>query len=271
MRRLTRRQRIAAIVLATIAVCFVTLDLAGGALRGAHSGVRGSLGALYRGTDAMLGPARRWLEGVSSAGSNEGRIEQLEHENAQLRGQVAALRARSRTATAVRQLRAAAAGLQHDVVPARVVAFGPGEGFDWTVTIDAGSRDGVRSGQSVTDGAALVGRVLHADASSSVVLLAADPGSGVGARDARSDEIGTVAGTGTNGFLFTPLSPKADLAAGDQLVTGPSRATSYVPGLAIGTVRSVRRSADGSETAVVTPAASPTTVDVVGVLTGSSA
>jgi rod shape-determining protein MreC len=270
VRRLTRRQRISAIVLAAVAVCFVTLDLGGGALRGAHSGVRGTLGALYRGTDAMLGPARRWVEGLPSAGSNQGRIEQLQHENAQLRGRVAALESRSRTATAVRGLREAADGLQRAVVPARVVGYGPGEGFDWTVTIDAGTRDGVRAGQSVTDGAALVGRVLHADANSSAVLLAADPGSGVGARDQRSGEIGMVAGNGSDGFVFTPLRPKADIAVGDQFVTGPSNATSYVPDLEVGTVSSVRTSADGSVTAVISPAASPTTVDVVGVLTGRS-
>ena len=60
MRRLTRRQRTAALVLAVLALCFITLDLGGGGLRSAHTGVRGTLGALYRGTDAMLGPVRRF-------------------------------------------------------------------------------------------------------------------------------------------------------------------------------------------------------------------
>lgn len=270
MRRLTRRQRIAAIVLAAVALCFITLDLGGGSLRGAHSGVRGTLGALYRGTDAVLGPARRWAEGVPTAGSNEGRIQALEHQNAVLRGELAALRASQHTGAAVTRLHTFATSLQRGVVPARVIAVGPGEGFDWTVTLDAGSRDGVRAGQSVTDGAALVGRVLHADQSSSVVLLAADPGSGVGARDTRDGEIGMVTGSGTNGLVFTPLRPHASVRVGDALVTGPSRASSYVPGLALGTVRAVRTSANGAAIADVTAASSPTTLDVVGVLTARS-
>jgi rod shape-determining protein MreC len=270
VRRLTRRQRISAIVLAALALCFITLDLGGGGLRGAHSGVRGTLGALYRGTDTVLGPVRRWFEGLPGAGSNQSRIDALEHQNAVLRERLARLHADRRASQAVAALESAASGLGRTVLPARVIAFGPGEGFDWTVTIDAGQRDGVRAGQSVTDGGDLVGRVLHADSSTAVVLLAADPGSGVGARDERNGEIGTVTGGGTAGLVFTPISPHAQILAGDHLITGPSGASSYVAGLAIGTVRAVQTSADGTVRATAMPASSPTTLDIVGVLTGRS-
>jgi rod shape-determining protein MreC len=268
MRRLTRRQRIAAITLAVVAVCFLTLDLGGASLRGARSGVRGTLGALYRGTDTVLGPARRWVEGLPSAGSNQARIDALQHQNAVLRGRLATMQSNGQIVHAVSALQRAAAGLGRTVLPARVVGFGPGEGFDWTVTISAGARDGVHSGETVTDGADLVGRVLSTDASSAVVLLAADPGSGVGARDTSDGELGAVTGSGSSGMVFTPLRPHAQVHAGDQLVTGPSAASSYVAGLVIGTVRSVRTTADGALEADVTPAAAPTTLDVVGVISG---
>src|SRR4051812_49941440 len=97
MRRLTRRQRISALVLAAIAVCFITLDLGGSALKDAHAGVRGSLGSLYRGTDGVLGPVRRWLEGVPSAGANQKRIEGLRRRNAELQGRVEPVAADRRT------------------------------------------------------------------------------------------------------------------------------------------------------------------------------
>src|SRR6476661_3007902 len=128
MRRLTRRQRISAMVLAAVALCFITLDLGGGALRDAHSGVRGTLGALYRGTDGVLGPARRWLEGVPSAGSNEATIEQLRSENARLRGRIAVLERDGRTAEQLTALQHAAATTGNRLLPARVIAFGPGQG-----------------------------------------------------------------------------------------------------------------------------------------------
>ena len=266
MRRLTRRQRTAALVLAMLALCFITLDLGGGGLRSAHSGVRGTLGALYRGTDAMLGPVRRFAEGVPTAGSNQGKINKLEHENAELRGQLAADRADRSTHTQLAALQLAADSGGYRIVPARVTALGSADGFDWTVTLDAGTASGILAGQSVTDGHGLVGRVLHADRSSCVVLLAADPGSGVGARDVRDGEVGLATGRGTDGFDFVPLDPKASLRVGDALVTGPTGATSFVPGLAVGTVSSVRTSADGTTTATVRPAVSPSSLDLVGVI-----
>lgn len=271
MRQLTRRQRIAAIALAALALCFITLDLGGGGLRSAHSGVRGTLGSLYRGTDAVLGPVRRWVEGIPSAGTHEARIRELEHENARLRGKLDAQRADRRTDAQLARLQRAADGADHRLLPARVTGLGPGQGFDWTVTLDVGSHDGVRVGQSVTDGAGLVGRVLHADADSSVVLLAADPGSGVGARDARNGEIGIATGAGPDGFVFAPLRPGAVVQRGDALITGPSGSTSYVAGLRVGTVTAVRTSADGTVRATVRPTASQTAVDLVAVIVDDSA
>jgi rod shape-determining protein MreC len=266
MRRLTRRQRISAIVLAVIALCFITLDLGGGALRDAHSGVRGTLGALYRGTDSVLGPARRWVEGVPSAGTNRGTIEQLRSENARLRGRIADLERDQHTADQLTVLQQTASRSGNRLLPARVIAFGPGQGFDWTVTLDAGTGDGVQVGQTVTDGAGLVGRVLHADSASCVVLLAADPGSGVGVRDVRTGEIGVAGGQGRDGFSFTPLNPDATVEVGDQLVTGPNGASSYVADILVGTVTSVRSSADGTTQATVRPTASPTAVELVAVV-----
>jgi rod shape-determining protein MreC len=271
MRRLTRRQRVSAIVLAAVALCFITLDLGGGSLREAHSGVRGTLGALYRGTDTVVGPARRWLEGVPSAGTNQATIDDLRSENARLRGRIAALEADQRTAAQLAVLRQAAATSGDTLLPARVIAFGPGQGFDWTVTLDVGTGDGVRVGQTVTDGAGLVGRVLHADSSTSVVLLAADPGSGVGVRDVRTGEIGVASGQGVAGFSFAPLNPNATVDVGDQLVTGPNGASSYVAGILVGTVRTVRVSADGTVRATVLPTTSPTAVDLVAVVLSTDA
>lgn len=266
MRKLTRRQRLSAIVLSVIALCFITLDLGGGSLREAHTGVRGTLGGLYRGTDALLGPARRWLEGVPSAGTNQAKIEQLRHEVARLNGQLAAQAADKRTEAQLAALQRASDGSNHTLLPARVIALGPGQGFDWTITLDVGSRGGVQAGQTVTDGSGLVGRVLHADSDSSVVLLAADPGSGVGVRDLRSGEIGVASGAGADGFVFVPLSPTARIKVGDRLVSGPSGSSSYIAGLSVGTVSAVRTSADGTVRAAVTPTTSPTAVDLLAVI-----
>jgi rod shape-determining protein MreC len=266
MRRLTRRQRVAAIVLAVLALSFLTLDLGGSGLRSAHSGVRGTFGSLYRGADAVLGPARRFVQGVPSAATNQQRVAALRQENARLRGELAAAAADRSGSAQLARLQLAATSGGYRILPARVVALGPGQGFDWTVTLDAGTTSGARVGQSVTDGAGLVGRVLRADASTCLVLLAADPGSGVGARDVRSGEIGIATGRGSAGFTFVPLDPKAGIRVGDQLTTGPAGSTSYVAGLAVGTVSAVRAAADGTVRADLTPSTAPSRLDLVGVI-----
>lgn len=266
MRRLTRRQRIAAIVLAAVAASFLALDLGGESLQSAHGGVRGALGSLYRGTDAVLGPVRRFLQGIPRAGSDESRLHALEQQNTALRKQLADARLDRHTEAQLTRLRLSATHNGFGVVPARVVATSAAGGFDFTVTIAAGTGNGVRAGQTVTDGVGLVGRVLHADSSTAVVLLAIDPGSGVGARDLRSGQLGVVTGNGLDGYAFRPLDPAARVRAGDALATGPAGASSYAPGLSIGTVRAVRSSADGTTIAAVDPTVSATALDVVGVI-----
>jgi len=265
-RGLTRRQRVSAVVLATVALAFLTLDLGGSSLRDAHSGMRGVLGSLYRGTDAVIGPVRRFVQGIPSAGSNQGTIEDLRHRNAQLQARLDAKDADQRTAAELKTLQLQANATGGTILPAKVIAFGPGAGFDWTVTIDAGSGSGVHQGMTVTDGVGLVGRVLHADANTSVVVLAADPDSGVGARDAKTAEIGLVHGQGTDGFTFTPLSPRAVVKVGDVIETGPQSSSSYDAGVRVGVVTEVRNSADGTVTAVVDAAVSPSSLALVGVI-----
>jgi len=99
-----------------------------------------------------------------------------------------------------------------------------------------------------------------------VILLAADPGSGIGVRDVRTNELGVVSGRGTSGFGLSPLLPSANLRVGDQLQTAPAGQSTYAPGLVVGTIASVRVSGDGTTTATVTPATSPTALDLVGVI-----
>jgi rod shape-determining protein MreC len=264
--RLTRRQRTAAIVLAVVAACFITLDLSGSSLNSAHSGVRGLLGSLYRGTDAVLGPVRRFGQGVPHAGSNESRVRALQHENAGLKKELADAQADKKSTAELARLQLAATEGRYQVLPARVLAISPSGGFDWTVTLDTGASSGVQVGQSVTDGNGLVGRVLHADPSTAVVLLAIDPGSGAGGRDLSGGEVGVATGAGADGFTFRPLNPRAKLAVGDHVSTGPSGSSSFVAGLSIGTISAIRVSADGTTVAALAPAVKATDLDLVGVI-----
>ena len=70
----------------------------------------------------------------------------------------------------------------YPVVPARVTASGSAFGFESTVTLDAGSTDGIEPGQTVVDGDGLLGRTVRVGPFTSTVLLLTDPGFTVGAR-----------------------------------------------------------------------------------------
>ncbi|MEP6851325.1 MAG: rod shape-determining protein MreC [bacterium] len=266
MRQLTGRQRRAALALAVLAVAFCTLDVVAGRFDGARGGVQGVLGALYRGTDPVLGPARRWVQGLPGAGRDADTI-------ASLRAQVAGLQRAQTDTAAERATRAALSRLQlqasrggYAVLPARVTAIGPAGGFDWTVVLDAGSADGIRIGQTVISGPAVVGRVVRVSASSATVLLLADARSGIGARDRATGELGTVTGSGPRHLTWAPLDPAARIRTGATLVTGPAGSTSYVPGLMVGTVDSVSTTPGGGTVARVEPAVKASRLDVLGVI-----
>ena len=272
MRRLTRRQRISAIVLAVVALCFITLDLGGGSLRDAHAGVRGTLGSLYRGTDAVLGPVRRWVQGVPTAGTQHRHAStRCGSENAALRG--AARRAARPTTRTAAQLAPAAARRRRQRQPA---AAGPGDRVRARVRASTGRspstpapHDGVRVGQTVTDGAGLVGRVLHADArlaasccSPPIPARASACATPAPARSAWPPA------RGRTGSRFAPLDPDARGQGRRPARHRPDRASSYVAGLPVGTVtRCARR-----PTARCAPRCGrprhPTAVDLVGVIVG---
>ena len=152
------------------------------------------------------------------------------------------------------------------LLPARVIATGPGAGFQWSVTLDVGHRENVLVGQTVTDGLGLVGRVVAVYSTTSVVLLAADPTSGVGVRDVRSGALLLATGAGSGPLRATALEERVDIRVGDRLVTGPAGKTTYAPGVAVGVVTSVTTAADGTVSARVRPTTAQFGLDLVGII-----
>ncbi|UQX89670.1 rod shape-determining protein MreC [Jatrophihabitans telluris] len=257
--------------LAVVALLFISLDFAGGSLAGAHEGTRGALGSLYRGADGVLGPTRRFLQGIPDVGRNRQDLAALQQENARLRQRLTEAELDQATAKQLQALQLQARGAGWSATPARVIGTGPGGGFASTVTVDAGRADGVLGGASVTDGAGLVGRVLSVQAHTAVILLAWDPGFSVGARDLRSQDLLLAAGKAGTALTASPLGDAASMKVGDALVTGPAGESTFVSGLAIGTVTAVTTSADGSSSALIRPAADVTGLNLLGIIVPAGA
>jgi rod shape-determining protein MreC len=163
-------------------------------------------------------------------------------ENQQLRAEVEELRERRRAYLDLEreldELRALLdvrdAG-RYDVVGARVIAVSPSN-FEWTMTIDVGSNDGVERGMAVINADGLVGRVLHTTATASRVLLTIDPNFSVAARTAADASVGVLDGRGADPMRFTPLDPRDGVTEGAELVTATFGGSPIPAGIPIGLV-----------------------------------
>ena len=147
-----------------------------------------------------------------------------------------------------------------------------GGDFSDTVTLDAGSKDGIRPNETVLNGSGFVGTVTQVSADTSTVLLANDASSVVGVQMA-GGEIGDVTGTGKSmsGSSLLRLSlfdANAVLQPGQQVVTYASVGDRpEVPGVPVGTIVSVSGSAGAlTETAMVRPSSTSPRLGVVGVV-----
>ncbi|GAA1596908.1 rod shape-determining protein MreC [Kribbella hippodromi] len=161
------------------------------------------------------------------------------------------------------------------MTPARVIGIGSAQTFNHTVTIDAGTADGVRPDMTVMNGTGLVGRVVRTTQGTATVLLIGDRNSTVGGRLNATMALGFVSGRGdVAGTLdYKLVDPKARPKVGDRIVTwGSTGDAPYVPGVPIGVVTSVtpNEGALGS-TATIKPYVDPTRIDTVGVVTGPPA
>ncbi|HEX5497400.1 MAG TPA: rod shape-determining protein MreC [Mycobacteriales bacterium] len=266
MKSPTRRQRLAIVVLLVLSAMFVTLDYRGGSFDGVRSGVATVFGPVQRGFSATFGPVGRFLGGIPHIGSTHAEIAQLQRRNADLRRQLRLSGIDSARSDQLRRLDLLAGTGQLRVVPAVTISFGPSLGFEWTVTLDVGSNDGVAEGMTVVDGDGLVGRVKRVNDSTSVVVLAVDPGSSVGVRQEGSGSLGLVTGSGLSPLSYDPLDPRGGISVGDRLVTGPYGGSTYVPGIPVGEVTHVNPGHGGQVTADVRPYVKMTSLDLVGVV-----
>lgn len=236
-----RRARLLLALLAAIAIALVTIDFRGGE-DGPLDGLRGLATSVLRpvqdGVDRLVRP-------FTSGGDTVRDLVAVRAENRELRARVEALEERRRVVddlerenAELRDLLAIADRTQLESVTARVVALAPSN-FEWTITVDVGTNDGVERGMPVLDGDGLVGRVIQVTPSASRVLLAIDPSFSAAARSARSGEVGVLDGRGGDPMVFRLLDPLATVEVGDPIVTSSFQGGVFPAGIPIGTVSAV--------------------------------
>ncbi|MDP9396687.1 MAG: rod shape-determining protein MreC, partial [Actinomycetota bacterium] len=235
------------------------------------AGVRARVGEFFGPVQEGIGQVVRPISGLggklSALGSGGDRIEELERANEELRRDLATSGVdKGRLAEVDRLLGLAGRG-QYRILPARVVAYGPAQGFAWTVTIDAGANDGLTPNLTVLNGQGLVGRVKTLSPSTATVVLVTDPTVKVGVRLENMTQ-GFSQGAGFDAIVVDLLNPAAVVANGDRLVTFGSReGAPFVPGVPFGEVVEVQGVTSSLAKRVkVRPFADFAALDLVGVV-----
>ena len=275
-RRKPSRALLVALVLASASL--MTLDHSGGAgspLDPARRAVGEVFGPVESATAAAVRPIAAVPDWFQSRDSMQAELSALEAENAELRSEVATSGYDRNRLEEYDGLTATAENLRLALVPARVIALGPSQSFSRTVTIDAGSDDGLQPDQTVLNNDGLVGRVLRATRTTATVLLIIDANSVVGGRVGGSMEMGFLRGRGDlgdAGALDLELVDQSEVPAKhDTVVTwGSEGGAPYVSGVPVGRVSAVFSSIrETSQRAVIEPFVDFGALDLVGIVVPS--
>jgi rod shape-determining protein MreC len=267
----SRRTRLVLGVLVVVALALITLN-ARNSSSAPVRGLRSFGGALFGTAESVVTGVGRPVTGffstLGSASHSRATISALQREVVQLRGELSQAQVSKADAAQLQQLLQLAGRGRYRIVPASVVAAGPA--YEDAVTIDAGSADGIKTGETVLNGAGFVGTVTSVSTHVSTVLLATDGAARVGVRVAPSGEIGLVTGSAESqqdagALRLQVFDSTAVLQPGEQVVTFGG--WPYAPGVPVGVITRVTSGVDAlTKVAYVRPYVGDGSLGVVGVV-----
>ena len=267
--RRTRLLLAVALVAALILIAVDYQDKSSSVITTARTAAGSLFGGAERAVSAITRPVGRFFGAGMAGAGGAGQQAVLQRELTRMRAELSAARLSQAQYRQLRRLLQISGRGGYRVLAASVIAFG--QGYQQTVTLDAGSASGIRPQETVIDGDGLVGQVVSVSARTSTVLLASAASSVVGVRVAPGGQVGWVTGQGghaAGGLLKLQVLDAAALKAGAQLVTAASvRDRPFVPGVPVGTIVSIRSKAGAlTGQALVRPYASLAALDVVAVV-----
>jgi len=248
LRSRARSTRVLVVALVSISLVTITVDY--------REGTDGPLASLGDGALAVVSPLQEAVSKVTHPIGNFFstlfRLPSIRHERDILRERVDTLEtqlAEGRADLARLAELEALIGVQEslgnriETTGAQVIANGVSN-FEWTITIDKGSSDGIHENMPVVASAGLVGHVVNVGTSSSVVQLIIDPDSFVAGRLDVSRQTGLLSGEGAGDLQMSPVEPTVEVAPDEHVVTAGYRIAGvaeslYPPNVLIGTVSRV--------------------------------
>lgn len=268
MYRDSRRTRVVLALLILTSFTLITIDYRAGdgtALRGLRSAAATVFGPVQRAVTSVVRPIGNALATLGDLGGLNDEVKKLEAENADLKNQLHQVDDLRRENDELRRLNGLTARGGYKTVRCRVVAVGA-DNFEWTATVDCGSRDGIKNDHTVVNADGLVGKVIEVAPFTAQVLLAVDPEFTVVGRLAAHGTSGPVTGNGLKPMEMQLLEPTAKVAKGEAIVSQGVQG-GIVAGVPIGVVESVSRERSVlTRTVTVKPFVRFTALDVVAVV-----
>lgn len=276
-----RSTRLLVVVLVSISLAVITLDYRqrdSGPLSVAGDAAKAFMAPMQEAVTTVTEPVGDFFSGLAHLPSLADDNERLREENTALiaEGQVRANQQLQHEA--LLDLVALRGSLDPTAVTAYVIGNGVSN-FEYTMTIDKGSADGIKTGQPVATGSAdapmLVGRVVSVTPVSSDVLLLIDRDLAVAATIGNSQEAGLVEGQGASDLRMSLVEPGTLIEGGESVFTQGYQLDGqpglYPPDLLIGQVSRLIESENETQQYVeVRPAVDFETLQFVLVLqTGS--
>lgn len=259
----TRRTRVVLVVLVVAALALIGFDYRDGSSHALRE-LKNAGASVFGGAEHAASAVGRFFDGSGSSSQ----VTQLQRQLVKMRAELSQARLSKSDYAQLRKLLLVAGAGRYRIVATTVIATG--QGLQPTVTLDAGSASGVRTGQTVLNGQGLVGEVTSVSSSTCTVRLAEDSTSVVGVAVAPSGQIGFVTGPGKTAgdageMKLQMLSSAAVIKAGEQLVTAASHP--YVPGVPVGVIsKLLNRAGSLTPIALVRPYVNFGSLDVVGIV-----
>jgi len=236
------RSRLLLVILLVTSLFLITLDLRGVSItKNSRSATQTLLAPVQRGVSDLFSPVGNFFSDIKNFGNTKDQLKNLKKENAKLRKKVIFNKDIAGELKKLKNVLDLAGRGSYKVVSARVIGKGSSSTFSQTITIDAGSNDGVKKDMTVMGELGLVGVVKSATSTSAIVLLMSDPTFRIGVRIARSQSIGVLMGEGDNTYTLQLLDPSGSIEVDDVLLSlGSDNNKPFVPGLPVGYVKSVK-------------------------------
>ena len=266
------RSRLLLVILLVTALFLITLDLRGvQVITGLRNGSQSALSPVQSVAATIFRPVGNFFSDVTQLGRTRGEIERLKASNEKLQKELIDRKNADAELAQLKSVLDLAGTAKYKVVNAKVISLGSTSSFTQTITIDAGTNNGVRQNMTVISGLGLVGVVKISYPNSALVQLTTDPAFRVGARVAGSQQIGILSGQGTTKAVLQLLDNQTTLKVGDVILArGSQNNRPFVPGVPIGTVTSVDNAAGSvTQTADVKLYANFSALSVVAVVVGA--